>query len=109
MNNITYELQECIFEHCLINNISADIRFECFGDENKFYTNGTDFSLGCISYHTGDAEETKEFFLDFLDELWKNCKHPMNRIALYIEDIIDMGDCYDVSVGAGMFTDEALL
>ncbi len=109
MNDIINELNECIFEHCLMNDISADIRFAHFGNENKFHTNGTDFSLDCLSYYADDIEDLKQFFVDYIDTLWEHCTPPMNRIALYIKDIVDMDTWYEVIVGAGLFTDEALL
>lgn len=102
------ELREYIFDYCESKNISIDLRFACFGDINKFYTNDTEFSLVCTNYYTQDTEDIKQFFANYLDAMWENCEPPFNRIALYIENIVDMDDWYDVIIGGGLFTDEAL-
>lgn len=109
MKNFEEELQEYIINYCKTNNILIDLRFQCFGDVNKFYTNDTDFSLECVSYYAEDFEDIKKFFADYLDVMWENCEQPFNEIALYIKDIVDMDDWYDVVVGGGLFTDKALI
>lgn len=108
MNNFELELQEYIIDYCNINNIPIDLRFACFGDRNEFYTNDAEFFLECIEYYTEDGEDIKQFFANYLNIMWENCKHPMNRIALYVKDIIDMDNWYEVVVGGGLFTDETL-
>ena len=105
MNSLELDLQEYIINYCDKNNISIDLRFQCFADVNKFYTNDTEFSLDCVGYYTESFEDIKQFFKDYLDAMWENCKPPINRIALYIKDIIDMDSWYDVIVGGGLFTD----
>lgn len=109
MTDIFIDVQNHIINYTLTNNIPVDLRFACFGDENKFYTNGTDFSLTCVPYFTDDIEDIKEFFTLYLDKMWESCTPPMNRLALYIEDIVDMDSWYEVIVGGGIFIDEALL
>lgn len=102
------ELREYIFDYCESKNISIDLRFACFGDVNKFYTNNTEFVLECLAYYAQDNEDIKQFFTNYLDIMWENCKLPFNRIALYIKDIVDMDSWYEVIIGGGLFTDEAL-
>lgn len=108
MNNFELELQEYIVDYCNINNIPIDIRFACFGDRNEFYTNETEFSLVCNEYYTEDGEDIKRFFTDYLNIMWENCNPPMNKLALYVKDIVDMDSWYEVVVGGAMFIDEAL-
>ena len=36
MKNIEVELQEHILNHCNEKNMSIDLRFACFGDNNEF-------------------------------------------------------------------------
>ena len=109
MADFESELHEYISDYCCDKNISIDLRFECFGDVNKFYTNDAEFSLDCVNYYTEDFEDIKKFFSDYLDVMWEKCESPMNRIALYIKDIYDMDGWYDVIVGGGLFTDETLI
>ena len=109
MNNFELELQEYILDYCDMKEIEIDLRFACFGDENKFYTHDIEFSLDCVGYYTEDFEDIKKFFKHYLDVMWENCKHPMNRIALYIKDIVDMDSWYEVIVGGGLFEDDALV
>lgn len=108
MVGIKKELQEHIFNYSENKNISIDFRFACFGDRNKFYTCGTEFSLNCVNYYANDFEDIKKFFTDYLDAMLEQLEAPMNRIALYIEDIVDMDGWYDVIVGGGLFEDDAL-
>ena len=102
------ELRDYIFDYCESKNISIDLRFACFGDMNKFYTNNIEFAVDCVNYDADDFEDIKKFFVHYVDIMWKQCRYPMNRIALYIKDIVDMDGWYEVVVGGGLFTDEAL-
>ena len=107
MKNFELELQEHILNYCASKNISIDLRFKCFGDENKFYTNDTEFSADCVEYYANGHEEIKRFLIEYIDIMWKNCNPPMNRIALYVEDIADMGGWYNMIIGGGLFEDRA--
>ena len=112
MTNIEKELCKYIFDYCETNGIAADIHFRCFGDENKFYSHDTEFTLECNSYFVDNfngIEDVKRFFVNYLDAMWEHCESPMDRIALYIEDIVDHDDWYDVIVGGGIFVDKALV
>ena len=109
MKNFELELREYIFDYCESKNISIDLRFACFGDMNKFYINDTEFSLKCVEYYTKDREDIKQFLTYYIDTMCENCKYPYNRIALYIKGIVDMDSWYEVIVGGGLFTDEALV
>ena len=102
------ELRDYIFDYCNMKNIIIDLRFACFGDRNKFYTYSKEFSLDCVNYYAKDFEDIKQFFTDYLDVMLENIEVPMNRVALYIEDIVDMDGWYDVIVGGGLFEDDAL-
>ena len=102
-------LYEYILSYCEAKNIQIDLRFRCFGDVNKFHTNNTELVLECHDYYTRDNEGIKKFFAYFLDTMWENCKPPFNRIALYIKDVVDRGGWYEVNIGSGLITDEALL
>ena len=107
MENIETKLQEHILIYCQSKNISIDLRFKCFGDANRFYTHDAEFCVDCVAYDTDDFEDIKKFFVHYVDIMWKR-RYQMNRIALYIEDIVDMDGWYEVVVGGGLFTDEAL-
>lgn len=102
------ELKAYIENLCETKNIAIDLRFACLGDVNKFHTHNEEFSLDCIGYYTQDYEDIKQFFVDYLDLIWSNCEKPMNKIALYIEGIVDMDDWYEVIVGGGLFEDDSL-
>lgn len=108
MNNFELELRDYIFDYCITKDIHIDIRFACFGDTNKFYTYNTEFSLDCVSYYADDFEDIKQFFVTYLDTMLDKSEAPMNRIALYIKDIVDMDGWYDIIVGGGLFMDAAL-
>ena len=108
MKNIELELKEYILNYCITNNIQIDIRFACFGDNNKFYTDRTEFSVSCLSYGIRDLEDIKQFLVDYLEKMLKNCKYPINRVALYIKDILCMDRGYEVIVGGCLFVDDAL-
>lgn len=102
------ELRDYILNYCNMKNIKIDLRFACLGDYYKFYTPNTEFSLDYVGYYAKDFEDIKKFFADYLDIMWENCKPPMNRIALYIKDIVDMDSWYEVIVGGCLFEDETL-
>lgn len=108
MKDFELELRDYIFDYCESKNISIDLRFACFGDRNEFYMNDAEFSLECVEYYTEDAEDIKQFFANYLNIIWENCNSQMSRIALYVKDIVDMDNWYEVVVGGGLFTDEAL-
>lgn len=108
MKNIESELQEYIFNYCNEKNMSIDLRFACFGDENKFYMNNKEFSVSCVGYYTEDIRDIKQFFIRYLDHMWEDCKYPINRTALYIKDIVNMDSWYEVIVGGCLFVDDAL-
>ena len=48
----------------------------------------------------------KQFFKDYLDQLWKDSEYPYNTIAVYIQHIVDMGGWYMVVVGGCLFEDD---
>ena len=102
-------LQKYIIDYCESKNIPIDLRFACFGDENKFYHNDTEFSLEYSSYHSDNSEDIKRLFAFILDVMWEHCTHPLNRLALYVKDTVAMDDWYEVTFGYGAFTDEALV
>lgn len=108
MNDFELELQKYILDYCNTKEIAINLRFACFGDENKFYTHDIEFCVDCVDYYTEDFEDIKNFFRHYLDIMWSNCKRPMNRIALYIKDIVDMDSWYEVIVGGCLFEDDAL-
>lgn len=88
---------------------TIDLRFQCFGDTNKFYTNNEVFSLNYTSYYTDNIDGVKQFFEDYLDQLWRDGNHFYNRLALYVKDIIDMNDTFKIMVDAALFVDDSLL
>ena len=102
------ELRDYIFDYCDTKNIAIDLRFACFGDRNKFYTYSKEFSLDCVSYYIKDFEDIKQFFTNYLDAMLETCEEPMNRVALYVKDIIDMDGWHEVIVGGGLFEDDAM-
>ena len=108
MKSMELELQEYIHNYCDEKNMSIDLRFACFGDENKFYMNNEEFSVICISYYTYDFEDVKKFCIDYLNHEWKHYEYPYNRTALYIQDIIYIDGWYEVLVGGRLFVDDTL-
>ena len=108
MVNIEKELQEYIFNYCESKNMSIDLRFACFGDRNKFYTYSKEFSLYCVSYYVKNFKDIEQFFTDYLDIMLEERKSLTNRIALFVEDIIDRCSWYEVIVGGCLVVDDAL-
>jgi hypothetical protein len=49
------------------------------------------------------CESVTQFVTNYIDTLWEHCTPPCNRIALYVKDIVDMGDWYTVSIGGALF------
>lgn len=102
------ELQNLFYNYSVANNIRVEWHFACYGDDNKFYTNGTWVSLECVNYHLDDFEDVKQFFTAYLDRMREVCVRPFNRIGLHIADIVNMDDYYEVIVGGALFSDEVL-
>lgn len=107
MKNFELELQEHILNYCGSKNIPLDLRFKCFGDENKFYTNDTEFSADCVEYYANSLADITVFFTTSIDAMWEKCNPPMNKVGLYVEDIADMGGWYNITIGGALFTDQA--
>lgn len=103
------ELKEYIEDLCETKNIPIDLRFACLGDVNKFCTNNIEFSVNCVSYYTKDFEDIKSFFKHYLDIIWSNRQRSINRMALYIKNIVDMDSWYEVIVGDCLFEDDSLI
>ena len=101
--NITSELHNHIFAHCEENNIAIDCRFAWFADKNEFWSHDIPFSTDCVSYEIDKCEDVRQFIIDYVDILWEHCTPPCNRIAFYLENIIDMGDWYEVTMGGALF------
>ena len=102
-------LQKYLINYCDEKNISVEMHFRWYGDENKFYSYGTPFSLDCNEYDADSTEDVKHFLTEYLDILQEHCTSPMNRIALYVQDIVDMDGWYNVIIGGGLFIDDTLL
>lgn len=102
MNTIP-ELYSHILSHCEANNISIDCRFSCFTDMNVFLSHDITFSVDCIHYEADNREDIQQFVIDYIDTLWEHCTPPCNRIAFYFEDIICMGDWYEIVMGGALF------
>ena len=81
-------------------NISIDLRFAYFGDENMFYEKEHGgFHVGCEHYHVDNISEVKNLIVNtYIIRLWQHStKNQM--IALYISDVINTGNGYNVIVG----------
>lgn len=109
MKDFALELRDYILDYCESKKIQIDLRFACLGDINRFFTNDTEFSLDCVGYYAEDFKDIKQFLIYYVDTMWDNCRYPYNRIALYLKNIVDMANWYEVIVGGGLFTDEALV
>ena len=101
-------LQKYIDDLCATENIKIDLRFASLGDENLFYDckDGKDaFPLRCDHYHVENIEEVKKLIANtYLVRLWQQAK-PEQKIALYIENIVNTGNGYNVSVGGNLIKD----
>lgn len=97
---IEEDLQNYICDLCDKENISIDLRFACFGDINIFYEeeHGS-FYIECEHYHVDNILEVKKLIVNtYIVRLWQHStKHQM--IALYISDVINTGNGYNVIVG----------
>ena len=102
-------LKEYLVNYCDEKNILIEMHFRWYGDENKFYSYDTPFSLDCNEYYADSAEDVKHFLTEYLDILQEHCTPPVNKIALYVQDIVDMDGWYNVIIGGGLFTDDTLL
>ena len=102
------EVQEYIINYCETNNVAIDLRFRCFADINKFWSGKTNtcFELECVNYYAHDTEDIKTLVSCLIDVLWEQATQPSNRIALYIQNIVDH-DCWvDVAIGSCLFEDD---
>lgn len=99
-------LQKYIEDLCATENIKIDLRFASLGDENLFYKDGKDaFPLRCDHYHVENIEEVKKLIANtYLVRLWQQAK-PNQKIALYVRNIVNTGNGYNVSVGGDLFKD----
>ena len=99
-------LQKYIYGLCATENIKIDLRFAGLGDENLFYKEGKDaFPVLCEDYHVENIEEVKKLIANtYLVRLWKHAR-PDQKIALYIRNIVNTSNGYNVSVGGGLFKD----
>lgn len=103
-------IQEYIYTLCESKNIPIDLRFHYFADMNKFWSNKTNsyFEIGCVNYYASNIEDIKILISNIIDVLWGQATQPNHKIALYIEDIVDMNDWFDVCIGGCLFEDDAL-
>lgn len=94
------DLQNYICDLCDTENILIDIRFACLGDENLFYEEKSGcFPIRCEHYHVDNISEVKKLITNtYLVRLWQQAKSNQ-MIALYIRDIINTGNGYNVVVG----------
>lgn len=99
-DNIEEELQNYICDLCDTENISIDLRFACLGDENMFYEKESGvFPIRCEHYHVDNISEVKKLIANtYLVRLWQQAKS-YQMIALYIRDIANTGNGYNVVVG----------
>ena len=100
-------LQKYIDDLCATENIKIDLRFASLGDENLFYYE--DCKYGCPlrreQYHVENIEEVKKLIANtYLVRLWQQAKQDQ-KIALYVGNIVNTGNGYNVSVGGGLFKD----
>lgn len=112
MRSFEEELQEYISALCEIKNIApVDLRFRCYGDENKFWSSKDNvyFEVDCVHYHARDTRNVKDFISDVIDVLWEYAAQPNHRIALYVEDIIDRGHWIQFTIGSCLFEDDGIL
>lgn len=105
------ELQEYIYDLCEEKNIKLDLRFECFGDINKFWSSKTNscFELDCVSYYTCNTEDVKTLVSHIIDVLWKQATQPNHGVALYFKNIINKDNWIDVTVGGCLVEDDVFL
>lgn len=99
-------LQKYIYDLCATENIKIDLRFASLGDENLFYEEGKDaFPIRCEHYHVENIEEVKKLIANtYLVRLWQQSR-PNQKIALYIRDIVNTGNGYNVVIGGNLFED----
>lgn len=112
MDNFEKELQDYIWDLCKTKNIPpVDLRFRCYGDENKFWSSKDNlyFEVDCIDYHASSTEIVKELISDVIDVLWEYATQSNHRIALYIEKIVDMETWVNVVLGSCLFEDDGIL
>lgn len=99
-NSIEEDLQNYIYDLCDRENISIDLRFACYGDENMFYKEEKGaFPIRCEHYHVDNISEVKKLIANtYIVRLWQHStKHQM--IALYISEVINTGNGYNVIIG----------
>lgn len=103
-------IQEYIYALCESKNIPIDLRFHCVADMNKFWSNKTNsyFEIDCVNYYASNIEDIKILISHIVDVLWEQAAQPNHKIALYIEDIVDMNGWFDVCIGGCLFEDDAL-
>lgn len=84
-------------------NIEIDIRFAYYGDKNEFYGKDGSHFVRCEHYHVKDLSEVEKLIkYAYIVRLCQQVK-PEEKVALYIHDIVNVGDGYNVIVGGRLF------
>ena len=112
MRSFEEKLQEYLWILCKTKNIPpVDLRFKCFGDENKFWSSKDNlyFNVSCESYYASNTEDVKTLISHIIDTLWEYATSPNHRVALYIEKITHMETWVDVTIGGCLFEDDTVL
>lgn len=111
-NIIELELQEYMYNYCKLKNIQSEIRFACFGDNDKIYLTRSIFKkIETHSYYTKTAEAIKTLLISHLDKVWNslivapeyNSKNA--KVVLFIKDIISCNNRYKIITGTMLFID----
>ena len=94
------ELQDYIYDLCNTRNIKIDLRFGTLGDENLFYEEGKGaYPVICNHYHVNNISEVKQLIANtYLVRLWQHAT-PNQMIALYIRNVVNTGNGYNVILG----------
>lgn len=108
MKCLELELHDYICDYCIDKGISLEIRWRALGDPSVFYKDNQEFTIACVSYYASDIEDIKTLLTMYVEEMWgyeefwANVSRSDYRVAIYVMDIVDKGNWYEVVIGGAI-------
>ena len=102
-------IHDYVCDMCVEKEIPLEIHWACFGDKNRFYRDGKEFSIACASYYVKNITDIKKFIVEFIESMWEDesvwgeFSRSNYRVAIYILNIVkkETGR-YEVIIGGSI-------